>query len=75
MGKNGLETQIVASQFTISEKYMHQNHITSVSYFTEILLHNFQIISVAVLLGKGVNRDFKKPLRVYVKTKMTTASI
>lgn len=27
MGKNGLETQIVVSQFITSEKHMYQNHI------------------------------------------------
>lgn len=33
------------------------------------------MISVVVLFGKGMNRDFKKILTVHVKTKMTTANI
>lgn len=33
------------------------------------------MISVVVLFGKWVSRDFKKKVIVFVKTKMTTASI
>lgn len=38
MDKSELETQIVESKFTISEKFMNQNHIASMSYFTDIFV-------------------------------------
>lgn len=74
MGKSGLETQLADSQFTISEKYMHQNHLTSMSYFTEIFITWFSKDLCGSAVWERDEQQFKKDT-LYVKIKMTTASI
>lgn len=74
MGKSGLETQIVESQFTISEKYIHQIPITSMSYFTQFFITLFSKELCGSAVWERDEQRFYKD-KVYIKTKMTTASI